>query len=184
MNRRALSGLLVVVIATLSAGTLAASPTAAAPPTARPGNPAAAAGTTHGPACVGSHKTSITCPVASLPPLSTQPQNPHQTEQSSEPQADPTAQQPFGYTPADLRSAYALPSPSSTAGDHQTVAVVAIGANPYEESDLAVYRARFGLPPCTTASGCLRIVDTKNLPDTDEGHQIGAVAALEMISAT
>ncbi|MEP6796969.1 MAG: carboxypeptidase regulatory-like domain-containing protein, partial [Lapillicoccus sp.] len=64
------------------------------------------------------------------------------------------------------------------------MAVIAQGHNPYEEGDLAVYRARFGIPPCTTASGCLRIVDpTSGYLQTDEYSQAGAVAALELVSA-
>ena len=62
-----------------------------------------------------------------------------------------------GYTPCDLQSAYALPS--SSAGDGQTVAIVDAYDDPKAESDLAVYRAAFGLPPCTTVNGCFRKVN-------------------------
>src|SRR6516164_3727953 len=63
---------------------------------------------------------------------------------------------PTGYTPADLVSAYHLPS--ATAGLGQTVAIVDAYDDPSAESDLAVYRSYFGLPPCTTANGCFRKV--------------------------
>ncbi|GLV55582.1 peptidase S8 [Dictyobacter sp. S3.2.2.5] len=64
---------------------------------------------------------------------------------------------PSGLNPADLQSAYKLPS--STAGSGQTVAIVDAYDDPNAESDLAVYRSQFGLPACTTANGCFRKVD-------------------------
>ncbi len=58
---------------------------------------------------------------------------------------------PTGYGPADLRSAYAI----TATGDPGTViAIVDAYGYPNAESDLAVYRATYGLPPCTSASGC------------------------------
>jgi len=62
-----------------------------------------------------------------------------------------------GYGPADLQSAYNLPS--ATAGSGQTIAIVDAFDDPNAESDLAVYRSNFGLPACTTANGCFRKVD-------------------------
>jgi subtilase family serine protease len=64
---------------------------------------------------------------------------------------------PPGYAPADLQSAYNLPS--TTAGSGQTVAIVDAYDDPNAESDLAVYRSQFGLPPCTTANGCFKKVN-------------------------
>ncbi len=66
---------------------------------------------------------------------------------------------PSGYGPADLQSAYNLPS--ATAGKGETVAVVDDGDDPTAEADLAVYRAQYGLPPCTTANGCFEKVNQK-----------------------
>jgi hypothetical protein len=63
---------------------------------------------------------------------------------------------PAGYGPADLRSAYALPTDG---GANQTVAIVDAGDDPNAEADLDVYRATYGLPPCTTANGCFRKVN-------------------------
>jgi subtilase family serine protease len=60
---------------------------------------------------------------------------------------------PAGYGPADLRSAYALPS---TGGAGQTVAIVDAYDDPTAASDLNVYRSQFGLSSCTTANGCFR----------------------------
>lgn len=64
---------------------------------------------------------------------------------------------PAGYHPADLQSAYNLPS--ARAGKGQTVAIVNAYDDPQAESDLAIYRSTFGLPPCTTANGCFKKVD-------------------------
>jgi len=69
----------------------------------------------------------------------------------------PNATNPAGYHPADLQSAYKLPS--GTAGNAQTVGIVDAFDDPNAESDLAVYRSTFGLPPCTTANGCFRKTD-------------------------
>src|SRR5438309_3934218 len=54
-----------------------------------------------------------------------------------------------GYAPADLQSAYKL-----TGGPSSMVAIVDAYANPNAESDLAAYRAQFGLPACTSGTGC------------------------------
>jgi subtilase family serine protease len=62
-----------------------------------------------------------------------------------------------GFGPADLQSAYKLPS--ATAGSGQTIAIVDAFDDPNAESDLAVYRSQFGLAACTTANGCFRKVD-------------------------
>lgn len=59
---------------------------------------------------------------------------------------------PSGYGPADLRSAYALPSTS--AGSGQTVAIVDAYNDPNAENDMNVYRAQYGIAACTTANGC------------------------------
>jgi hypothetical protein len=64
---------------------------------------------------------------------------------------------PKGYGPADLQSAYALPS--GTAGSGKTVAIVDAYDYPSAESDLSVYRKQYGLPACTTANGCFRKLD-------------------------
>ena len=69
------------------------------------------------------------------------------------------AQQVPGLHPADLQSAYSLPA--ALAGSGQTIAVVIANADPNAESDLAVYRSTFGLPPCTSASGCFKVLALK-----------------------
>jgi subtilase family serine protease len=91
---------------------------------------------------------------------------------------------PAGYTPADLQSAYKLPS--ATAGGGQTVAIVDAYDDPKAESDLGVYRAQFGLPACTTANGCFRKVDQSGgttYPRGNRGWAQEISLDLDMVSA-
>jgi Subtilase family len=88
-----------------------------------------------------------------------------------------------GYGPADLRSAYALPSDRPGA----VVAIVDAFDDPAAESDLATYRSEFGLPPCTTANGCFRKVNQHGqagpLPGTDVGWAAEISLDVDMVSA-
>jgi hypothetical protein len=61
-----------------------------------------------------------------------------------------------GYYPCDLQSAYNLAASSASGGGTQTVAIVDAYDDPTAESDLAVYRAAFGLPACTSGNGCFK----------------------------
>ncbi len=88
-----------------------------------------------------------------------------------------------GLHPADLQNAYGLPS--QNAGG--TVAVVDAFDDPTAESDLAVYRAAFGLPSCTSANGCFRKVNqrgqTGSYPSTNVAWSQETALDLEMVSA-
>lgn len=90
---------------------------------------------------------------------------------------------PPGYGPADLASAYKLPS---TGGAGQTVALVDAGDDATAEADLAVYRATYGLPACTTANGCFSKVNQAGaagpLP-ADFGWGVEISLDLDMVSA-
>src|SRR3954453_10551785 len=92
---------------------------------------------------------------------------------------------PAGLGPADLQSAYKLPS--STAGSGQTVGIVDAQDDPNAESDLATYRSTYGLPPCTTANGCFRKVNQNGaaspLPASDAGWAGEISLDLDMVSA-
>jgi hypothetical protein len=65
---------------------------------------------------------------------------------------------PGGWTPTELEAAYGLPANGGSAaviatyiGSHYTNA----------ESDVAAYRAKFNMPPCTSANGCfMQTTDT------------------------
>jgi len=90
---------------------------------------------------------------------------------------------PAGYGPADLVSAYSLPA---NGGAGQTVAIVDAFDDPNAESDLAVYRAQFGLPPCTTANGCFKKVDQRggtDYPPADGGWAGEITLDVDMVSA-
>jgi len=91
---------------------------------------------------------------------------------------------PSGYGPADLQSAYALPS--SGAGSGQTVAIVDAQDDPNAETDLATYRSQFGLSSCTTANGCFRKVNQSggtSFPSPDMGWAEEISLDLDMVSA-
>ncbi len=94
---------------------------------------------------------------------------------------------PYGFSPADLQSAYALAPSSAAYGAGQTVAIVDAYDDPKAESDLAVYRSTFGLPACTTASGCFRKVNQNGLasplPAKDAGWGGEESLDLDMVSA-
>jgi subtilase family serine protease len=95
-----------------------------------------------------------------------------------------SAATPSGYTPSDLRSAYALPSASNGAG--QTVAIVDAYDDPNAAADLATYRSQFGLQACTTANGCFRKVSqtgSTNLPRANGGWAEEISLDLDMASA-
>jgi subtilase family serine protease len=96
-----------------------------------------------------------------------------------------TAAAPSGYGPADLAAAYSLPS---TGGAGATVAIVDAFDDPAAESDLATYRANYGLPECSTANGCFHKVgqdgSASRLPAPDEGWAEEISLDLDMVSAT
>ncbi len=70
-----------------------------------------------------------------------------------------------GYSPADLRSAYAL---DPTRGTGHTIGIVDAYDDPNAESDLAVYRSFFGLPACTSANACFLKTDQRGVPITPQ----------------
>ncbi len=99
--------------------------------------------------------------------------------------ADPGGGSPSGYNPADLLSAYKLPS-SSTVGSGQTVAIVDAYDDPNAESDLGTYRSQFGLSACTTANGCFRKVNQTGGTHYPRGNKSWAQEIsldLDMVSA-
>jgi len=93
---------------------------------------------------------------------------------------------PAGYGPDDLWDAYALSEAAASRGMGLTVAIVAAYDLPTAETDLAVYRAQFGLPPCTSATGCFRKVDQAggtSYPPADAGWGGEIALDIEMVSA-
>src|SRR5450759_3479764 len=84
----------------------------------------------------------------------------------------PFAGTPSGLNPADLWSAYNLPPNTATTWNwnRMTVAIVDAYDDPKAESDLAVYRSTFGLPACTTASGCFKKVNQSGGTKSPRGN--------------
>ena len=104
----------------------------------------------------------------------------------------PTDDAPKGLGATDLQRAYALPQAS--VGTVGTVAIISAGADPKLESDLATYRRQYGLPPCTTTNGCLKITDYHGGPpvlpgssaedkDAEEGWAMEVSLDVDMASA-
>ncbi|MEV6636212.1 carboxypeptidase regulatory-like domain-containing protein [Actinoplanes sp. NPDC051470] len=89
---------------------------------------------------------------------------------------------PTALGPAEIRSAYQLPD----AGEGQTVAIVDAYGYDNAEADLAVWRAHYGLPPCTTGNGCFRKIDQRggaDYPEQDEGWAMETALDLDAVSA-
>ncbi|WP_031517454.1 carboxypeptidase regulatory-like domain-containing protein [Streptomyces sp. NRRL F-5123] len=96
---------------------------------------------------------------------------------------EPDATAPSGWGAQDLQGAYGLPSDG---GAGRTIAIVDAYDDPTAEFDLARYRAQFGLPACSTANGCFRMVDQRGgseWPATDEGWSGEISLDLDMVSA-
>ena len=89
-----------------------------------------------------------------------------------------------GLAPSDLQSAYKIPV---TGGEGQTVALVDAYGYSTAEEDVAKYRQRYKLPPCTTANGCFRKVNQEgeqaNYPPDNEGWDTEQALDIEMVSA-
>ena len=94
---------------------------------------------------------------------------------------------PSGLGPVDFTSAYKL---SAARTSTATIAIVDAFNYPNAASDLAAYRSQFGLPPCTVANGCLKIVNQtgaasplpRNAPAGDD-WTVEAALDLDMASA-
>ena len=64
-------------------------------------------------------------------------------------------------SPGQIHSAYALPL---TGARGQRIAVVSAYSDPYVPADLAAYSRRYGIPACTVAGGCLRVLNQRGQP--------------------
>ena len=92
---------------------------------------------------------------------------------------------PKGWGAKAIESAYKLPLGN---GKGQTIGIVDAFSTPHLASDLGVYRKQYGLPPCTIASGCLRIVSQQGkaspLPRPDPlGWGVEETLDVSMVSA-
>jgi subtilase family serine protease len=93
---------------------------------------------------------------------------------------------PKGWGAKNLESAYKLPV---SRHPHQTVAVTIAFHTPHLAHFLAVYRKEYGLPACTSAGGCFRVVNqngrTSPLPSSgkNSGWDLEITLDISMISA-
>jgi hypothetical protein len=91
---------------------------------------------------------------------------------------------PTGLGPHQIQSAYKLTGLTSGG---RTVAIVDAYDDPKAESDLATFRKAYGLPPCTTASGCFKKVNQRGaaspLPSTDYGWSEEISLDLDAVSS-
>lgn len=80
-----------------------------------------------------------------------------------------SAFQPASGTPAWLQQAYDTTWLSANRGSGDTVAVVDAYDDPTAASDLATYRAHFGLPACTTDNGCFTEINQQGQTQAQAG---------------
>jgi hypothetical protein len=101
-----------------------------------------------------------------------------------------TTPAPAGFSPAELAHVFGLPDPAT--GANGMVTIVGIGSYPALEADLGTYRSQFGLPPCTTANGCLKVSDyhggpplapDKDLASVEESYATETALDLDLASA-
>jgi subtilase family serine protease len=88
---------------------------------------------------------------------------------------------PSGYGPADIQSAYNLPSSGGA-----TVAIVDAFDDPNAAPDLNTYRSTYGLPPCTSGNGCFTKVNQRGgatPPAADAAWALEISLDLDMVSA-
>jgi subtilase family serine protease len=108
------------------------------------------------------------------------------TDANGKPLANRTIPLSSAKTPAQIQSAYKLPSTATNPPSGPTVAIVDAYDDPAAASDLAVYRKQYGLPPCTTTNGCLRKVNQRGgttMPRSDEGWATEIYLDLDAVSA-
>jgi len=97
---------------------------------------------------------------------------------------------PKGFGPPDLQSAYNITDATKTVTATPTVAIIDAYGYAAIESDLAAYRSNYGLPACTIASGCLKVVNQDGAvsplpldPPPDDDWTIETALDMDMVSA-
>jgi subtilase family serine protease len=87
-------------------------------------------------------------------------------------------------SPTQLKAAYGL---TGTSSGGRTVAIVDAYGYPNLERDLTIYRNYYGMPACTTANGCLKIVNQTggtSLPRANTGWDQEQALDVDAVSAT
>ena len=93
---------------------------------------------------------------------------------------------PTGLGALDLQSAYKIDATKLATSTKPTVAIVDAYGYTSLAADLATYRSYYGLPACTVASGCLKIMDQDggtNLPRMDVGWAGEQALDVDAVSA-
>src|SRR5580704_2841447 len=85
-----------------------------------------------------------------------------------------------GYAPADLASAYNF---NTALTPDATIALVDVYSYAALETDLAAYRSAFGLPACSSSTGCLTIVDNGGGQEDPSGWGVETALDVDMASA-
>jgi subtilase family serine protease len=85
-----------------------------------------------------------------------------------------------GYGPSNLRTAYSLTAMGSSS---VTVAIVDAYNDPNANANLKVYRTNFGLPACTTATGCFKVARLSGAPNDTTGWSLEESLDVDMVSA-
>lgn len=87
------------------------------------------------------------------------------------------------FTPTDIQQAYNLTGLTSGGA---TVAIVDAYGYPTLEADLALFRSTYGLPPCTTANGCLTVMDQhggSNYPPANNNWDLEQALDVDAVSS-
>ena len=94
---------------------------------------------------------------------------------------------PAGFGASDLQAAYNIPA---TIMGTPTIAIVDAYGYTTLEADLAMYRTQYGLPACTIANGCLKIVNQNGAatplpaqPPTNDDWTLETALDVDMASA-
>lgn len=91
-----------------------------------------------------------------------------------------------GLMPGAIQQIYGLNDINMKDGQNSTVAIVVAFDDPVIESDVAVYRAAFGLPPCTSSNGCFTKIaadGSKSYPAINTGWAVETATDAETVSA-
>ena len=180
LSARARAALVTCVTAALALALPSFVPTATAAPPASSGPPASFGA--HHPVPLPPHGQRAVC---GLPRQGAARCHAHVVTRPDSAAPLATSSWTSGYAPADLESAYGLPTDGGLPGTGPTVAIVDAYDNPNAEADLNAYRSGLGLGAC--GSGCFTKLnqrgDTTTMPAGDVNWGAEIDLDIEMVSA-